>query len=189
MAQVQSFGSITLALLRTRAWVGACAMEQVDEGGEATMNVDAGIQGGQEETQSLTARVDTMSEMFAKIMGELSSTNKNAESIMMSLGPQGPQALQMGAIKEQMKQSDEKNEVRFKKLEETLYQNKTREVRFEWTANKVGGFNKRLKVSETEETEGVGDTDKGGASKAGSSNDGGGSWKIWGRFQELGGWT
>ena len=45
----------------------------------------------------------------------------------------------MGAIKEQMKQSDERNEVRFKKLEETVYQNKTREVRFDGTANKMGG--------------------------------------------------
>ena len=36
-----------------------------------------------------------------------------------------------------------------------------------------GGPNKRLKVSEIEEAEGVGDTDMGGASGAGSSKDGG----------------
>ena len=128
-------------------------MEQVDEGGEATMNVDTGRQGGQEDMQSLTARVDTMSEMFAKIMSQMSDTNTKMDAIMMNLGPKGPLALEMGATKEQMKQSDEKNEVRFKKLEETVYQNESKEVRFDETANKMGGLTKglvrRLKVSVT----------------------------------------
>ena len=114
-------------------------MEQVDEGGEPTTNVDSGGQVGQEDIKSLTARVDTMSEMFAKIMGHMTDTNTKMDAIMVSLGPQGPQALEMGAIKEQMKQLEEKNEVRFKKLEETVYKNKNKEVRFDEPANKVGG--------------------------------------------------
>ena len=73
----------------------------------------------------------------------------------------------MGAIKEQLKQSDEKNESRFKKLEDVVYQNKKPPVRFDASATKVGmkrGY---------EETNEVGDTDMGGASKPGSSRDGG----------------
>ena len=157
-------------------------MEQVDEGGEATMNVDTGRQGGQEDMQSLTARVDTMSEMFAKIMSQMSDTNTKMDAIMMNLGPQGPQALEMEAIKEQMKQSDEKNEVRFKKLEETAYQNKKKEVRFDKLLTRWGGLTKGLVRRLTF----VGDTDMGGASGAGSSKDGGfleilgGDSKSWG---------
>ena len=109
------------------------------------MNVDSGGQVGQEDIKSLTARVDTMSEMFAKIMGQMTDTNTKMDAIMMSLGPQGPLALEMGAIKEQMKQSDENNEVRFKKLEETVYKNKNKEDRFDETANKVGGPNRRAR--------------------------------------------
>ena len=106
-------------------------MEQVDEGVEPTMNVDSGGQVGQEDIQSLTARVDTMSEMFAKIMGQMTDNNSKMDAIMMSLGPQGPLALEIGAIKEQMKQSEENNEVRFKKLEESVYKNKNKDVRFD----------------------------------------------------------
>ena len=73
-------------------------MEQVDEGGEATMNVDTGRQGGQEDMQSLTAWVDTMSEMFAKIMSQMNDTNAKMDAIMMNFGPQGPLALEMGAV-------------------------------------------------------------------------------------------
>ena len=119
-------------------------MDQVGEGVEPTMNVDSAGQEGQEDTQSLTARVDTMSEMFEKIMGQMTRNDTKMDAIMMSLGPQGPQALEMGAIKGQMKVSDEKNEVRFKKLEETVYKNKNKEVRFDETANKVGGLTKGL---------------------------------------------
>ena len=119
-------------------------MERVDAGGEEPMNVDNGRREGQEDESSLTARVDAMSEMFAKIMTGMTSSEARFDSIMMSLGPQGPQALEMGATKEQMKQSEEKNEVRFKKLEETVYQNKFKEVRFDETANKGGGLTKGL---------------------------------------------
>lgn len=88
----------------------------------------------------------------------------------------------MGAIKEQMKQTEEKNEVRFEKLEATVYQKKNKEVRFDESTNNGGGANKRPR----EEEDGVGDTDMGGASIAGSSKDGvvpgnfGGDSKSWG---------
>ena len=66
-----------------------------------------------------------------------------------------------------MKQSDERNEDRFKKLEDVVYQNKKPPVRFETNPTKVGvkrGY---------EETSEVGDRDMGGTSKPGSSRDGG----------------
>ena len=78
-------------------------MEHVGEGGEPAMSVDSGVRGEQEDIKCLTARVDTMSEMFAKIMGQMFDHNTKMDAIMMSLRPQGPQALEMGAIKEQMK--------------------------------------------------------------------------------------
>ena len=158
-------------------------MEQVDEGVDPNMNVDSGGQVGQEDTQSFTARMDAISEMFGKIMSRMDNTDSKYDSIMMSLGPQGPQALEMGAIKEQMKQSEEKNEVRFKKLEESVYKNKNnKEVRFDETTNKAGASNKRP----CEESESGDDANMGGASEAGSSKDEGvpgsfgGDSKSWG---------
>ena len=157
-------------------------MERVDAGGDEPMSMDDERQGGQKDDVSLTARVDAMIDMFSNIMTKINNSDAKMDAIMMSLGPQGPQALEMGAIKEQMKISEDKNEVRFKKLEATVYQNKNKEVRFSESANKGGGANKRPR----EEGEEGGDTDMGGASAAGSSNAGGVPGSFWGDSKSWG---
>ena len=135
-------------------------MERVDLEGDQPM-VGSDEQSDGQKIDVLTARFEAMSTMM---MGFMTDNKQQMDAIMMSIGPQGALALEMGAIKEALKEFEEKNEVRFKKLEEIVYKNKQNQVRFDGGANK-----KRI----YEEINGTGDTDMGGASAAGSSKDGG----------------
>ena len=69
----------------------------------------------------LTARFDQMSTMMMSFMTD---TQQKMDAIMIGMGPQGDQAREMGVIKQALKESDEKNDARFKKLENIVYKNK-----------------------------------------------------------------
>ena len=117
-------------------------------------------------------------------MMEFMSDNKQKmDAIMIQMGPQGDQAREMGVIKQALKESDEKNDARFKKLEDTVYKNKQqKEVRFEEHAKNK---DKKRTFEEVGES---GDNDMGGASGAGSSNEGG-FLEVLGLIPRAGGWS
>ena len=153
-------------------------MEPVDQEGDLPM-------GGADQVTSeqkigiLTARFDQMSTMMMEFM---SDNKQKMDTIMMQMGPQGDQAREMGVIKQTLKESGEKNEARFKKLEDTVCKNKQqKEVRFE--ENPKNKDKKRT----FEEVGESGDNDMGGASGAGSSNEGGGVLEVLGVIPRAGG--
>ena len=68
---------------------------------------DMGEEVGQEDIQSLTARKDDLSELFAKCMGQMNDSRQRQQQMdakldafMMSLGPHGPQALAASSTSE-----------------------------------------------------------------------------------------
>ena len=148
-------------------------MEPVDREGDQPMAGNDESSDGQN-IDVLTARFETMSTMMMTCMTD---NKQKMDALMIGMRPHGVQAREMGATKQALKESDEKNELRFKKLEDTVYQNK-QQVRFEESANKKRAY---------EEIHGEGDGKEGGAGKAGSSKDGGPMQFVGGKLLRAGG--
>ena len=149
-------------------------MEPVDRKGDQPMVGNDESSDGQK-IDVLTARFEAISAMMMTFMID---NQQKMDALMIGMGPQGDQAREMGAIKQALRESDEKNELQFKKLEDTVYHNK-QQVRFEESANKKRAH---------EEINWEGDDKEGGAGKAGSAKDGGVPCIFGGRYCELGGW-
>ena len=106
-------------------------MDPVDQGEDQPMNDDE-QKTSEQKMDILTVRFDAMSTMMMTLMAD---NKQKMDAIMISMGPQGDQAREMGELKKALKSSDEKNDVRFNQLEDNVYQNKKKEVRFDENAN------------------------------------------------------